>query len=115
MADRDHDFGLVMPGSFPEPGIEASNASESAPEGSVLRCGKRKGGETGGNGIHGLRTWSGRTLKVHKQAMADEQAVVYVIGHSFPRLEPEQDTKARVETVRPPRAGRARPARPARA
>ena len=36
-------------------------------------CGKRKGGETGGGrGIHGLRTWSGRTLKVHKEAMADE-------------------------------------------
>ena len=73
-------------------------------------CGKRKGGEAGGGrGIHGLRTWSGRTLKVHKEAMADEQAVVYVIGHSFPRREQEQDTRAKVETGRPPKGIKERP------
>lgn len=79
--DHDTDADDGIPGSFPEPGEATADCNEAKREGAW--SGTSQGSEISRReGIHGLRTWSGRTLKVHTKVGGDEQAVMYVIGSS---------------------------------
>lgn len=79
--DTDADDGI--PGSFPEPEAATADCNEAKRESPDAWSSTCQGSDISRReGLHGLRTWTGRTLKERTKVGGDGQAVMYVIGSS---------------------------------